>query len=399
MNTTPNANRLHIGIFGKTNSGKSSIINALTGQEVSIVSSIKGTTTDPVSKPMEFLPIGPVVFIDTAGVEDKSDLGEAREEKTLKVLDKIDLALYVIDSTDYDNGNEYKILNILNKRNIPYIKVFNKVELIQNNELERLKDRNRNSLFLSALNNIGFDKLKETLIQKLKSTEKEETLIGDILPYGSTAILVVPIDSEAPKGRLILPQVQLIRDALDHGIKSYVVRDTELKEALQDLKKVDLVITDSKDFKKVSSIVPSTINLTSFSILMARQKGDLKQFIEGVNKINKLSRMAKVLIMESCAHNTSHEDIGRIKIPKLLNKYLGFDLNYEFSMGEDFKEKDIQKYDLVIHCGSCMLTRNIMKRRLEICKENNVSITNYGIILAYLTDVLERSIKIFRKEL
>ncbi|MFX0549847.1 [FeFe] hydrogenase H-cluster maturation GTPase HydF [Hathewaya histolytica] len=399
MNTTPNANRLHIGIFGKTNSGKSSITNALTGQEVSIVSSIKGTTTDPVSKSMEFLPIGPVVFIDTAGVEDKSDLGEAREEKTLKVLDKIDLALYVIDSTEYDNENEYKILNILNKRNIPYIKVFNKVDLIQNNELERLKDRNRNSLFLSALNNIGFDKLKETLIQKLKSTEKEETLIGDILPYGSTAILVVPIDSEAPKGRLILPQVQLIRDALDHGIKSYVVRDTELKEALQDLKKVDLVITDSKDFKKVSNIVPSTINLTSFSILMARQKGDLKQFIEGVNKINKLSRMSKVLIMESCAHNTSHEDIGTIKIPKLLNKYLGFDLNYEFSMGEDFKEKDIQKYDFVIHCGSCMLTRNIMKRRMEICKENNVSITNYGIILAYLTDVLERSIKIFRKEL
>lgn len=399
MNSTPSANRLHIGLFGKTNSGKSSILNKVTGQEVSIVSEIEGTTTDPVNKAMELIQVGPVIFIDTPGIQDNTKLGKLREEKTLSSLNKVDIALYIINSADYNMEEENKFLDILRERKIPYIKVFNKIDLLDEKNIETLKKENKEAIFISTFNEEEIEILKNKLIQKLKTIEKEETLIGDILLYGSTVIMVVPIDSEAPKGRLILPQVQLIRDALDHGIKSYVVRDTELKQALDDLKKVDLVVTDSQAFRKVSQIVPSEIKLTSFSILMARQKGDLKQFLEGVYAVKNLNENSKVLIMESCSHNTSHEDIGKVKIPRLLNKHLGFNLNYDFSMGEAFKEENIKEYDLIIHCGSCMLTKNIMKRRLEICNKNSVPITNYGIILAYLTGILERSIEIFGKEL
>lgn len=399
MNSTPSANRLHIGLFGKTNSGKSSILNKITGQEISIVSEIEGTTTDPVNKAMELIQVGPVIFIDTPGTQDKTKLGKLREEKTLSSLNKVDIALYIINSVDYNMEEENKFLDILRERKIPYIKVFNKIDLLDEKNIEDLKKENKDAIFISTFNEEEIEILKDKLVERLKTIEKEETLIGDILPYGSTVIMVVPIDSEAPKGRLILPQVQLIRDALDHGIKSYVVRDTELKEALDDLKKVDLVVTDSQAFRKVSQIVPSEIKLTSFSILMARQKGDLKQFLEGVYAVKNLNENSKVLIMESCSHNTSHEDIGKVKIPRLLNKHLGFNLNYDFSMGEGFKEENIKEYDLIIHCGSCMLTKNIMKRRLEICNKNSIPITNYGIILAYLTGILERSIEVFRKEI
>lgn len=396
MFSTPNSNRKHIGIYGQTNVGKSSLINKIMGQEVSIISPIEGTTTDPVSKAMELIPVGPVLFIDTAGVGDKTELGKLRFDKTYDTLKRIDIAMYVFDATNinYDLYEEMRIN--FKKFNIPYIIVINKIDLIDNNEIENLKKKFHDAIFVCAESGEGVDSLKERLIKILGENEYEIPIIGDILPYNSKVIMVVPIDSEAPKGRIILPQVQCIRDCLDHGIKSYVVRDTELEEALQDIKNVDLVITDSQAFKKVAQIVPSNIELTSFSILFARHKGELKTFVEGVEKISKLTKDSKVLVAECCSHNISHEDIGRFKIPNLLNKKVGFELHYDFTVGHDFPD-NIDEYDLVIHCGSCMVNRKTVINRINFCRERNIGITNYGVILAYLTGILDRSINIFRK--
>lgn len=394
MNSTPNANRKHIAIYGKTNAGKSSLINCFFNQEVSLVSETKGTTTDPVSKAMELIPVGPVLFIDTAGLDDKSELGEMRVKKTLEVLKKTDIALYIMDINDLDLEKYKEIKLSFKKYNIPYITVINKVDTVNEEELEKIKENFKEAVFLSSRNGNGIDDLKETLIKKIELEEVDAPLVGDLLPYNSKVILVVPIDSEAPKGRLILPQVQCIRDCLDHGIKSYVVRDTELKSALQEIKDVDLVITDSQAFKEVDKIVPSNINLTSFSILFARQKGDLNSFVLGAKKIEELNKGSKILISESCSHNVSHEDIGRVKIPKMLNKYVGAELNYEFRVGSDFPQ-DIKQYDLIIHCGACMINRKTVINRINYCKENNVAITNYGVIIAYLTGILERTLGIY----
>lgn len=272
--------------------------------------------------------------------------------------------------------------------------VVNKIDEADENLINSVKEKFKDAVFVSAKEEKNIIELKEELIKRLQNEEEDETLIGDIVPYNGKVIMVVPIDSEAPKGRLILPQVQLIRDCLDHGIKSYVVRDTELESALQDIKDVDLVITDSQAFKKVSQIVPEDIKLTSFSILFAKQKGDLKAFMEGISKIKELDENSKILITESCTHNASHEDIGRVKIPKLLNKHVGKELNYEFKMGHDFPE-DIEKYDLVIHCGACMVNKKTVQTRIDMCEEKNVKIVNYGMILAYLTGILPRSLKVF----
>ncbi|SMB96678.1 iron-only hydrogenase maturation protein HydF [Desulfonispora thiosulfatigenes DSM 11270] len=410
MHKTPNANRKHIAIFGNTNAGKSSLLNAIIGQEISIVSEVRGTTTDIVSKAMEFGTVGPVVFIDTAGLNDTSNLGQLRVKKTLKVLERTDLALYVMDINDIDEVAYQEMIRLFKKYNIPHILVITKIDKIieisnKDNVGEKLaetldrrilevKSKYKEAIFISTLNKERILTLKEEIIKKL-STKEEETLIGDLLPYGSKIILVVPIDSEAPKGRLILPQVQLIRDCLDHGIKSYVVRDTELKEALGDLKGIDLVVTDSQIFKSVKEIVPKEIKLTSFSILLSRQKGDINTFLEGIAKIKSLTKDSKVLISESCTHNETHEDIGRVKIPTLLNKHVGQTLNYDFKMGHDFPE-DLEKYDLVIHCASCMLNKKTMQTRINICKEKGVKITNYGMVLAYLTGILDKSIEIFQ---
>ena len=395
MNSTPNANRKHIAIYGKTNAGKSSLINKFLGQEVSLVSETKGTTTDPVSKAMELIPVGPVLFIDTAGLDDKSELGEIRVKKTLEVLKKTDIGIYVMAANDLDleKYNETKLK--FKKYNISYITVINKIDLVNEGELNKLKQELKDAVFLSTSTGFGIEFLREELIKKLKEEEDELPLVGDLLPYNSKVILVVPIDSEAPKGRLILPQVQCIRDCLDHGIKSYVVRDTELESALEEVKDVDLVITDSQAFKRVDKIVPKDINLTSFSILFARQKGDLDSFVEGAKKIEELNKDSKILISESCSHNISHEDIGRIKIPKMLNKYVGAELNYEFRVGSDFPE-DIEKYDLIIHCGACMINRKTVINRINYCKEKNVAITNYGVIIAYLTGILQRTLSVFK---
>lgn len=394
MNSTPNANRKHIAIYGKTNAGKSSLINKLLGQEVSLVSEKEGTTTDPVQKAMELTPVGPVLFIDTAGFNDESDLGEIRTKKTLDILKRTDIAIYVFDVLDIDLEEFTKVKRSFKKYNIPFITVVNQIDKIREEELELIKEKYKQYIFLSAETGEGIEKLKENLIKILKEECEELPIIGDLLPYDSKVILVVPIDSEAPKGRLILPQVQCIRDCLDHGIKSYIVRDIELKSALEDIKDIDLVITDSQAFKEVDKIVPKKIKLTSFSMLFARQKGDFEEFIKGAFKIKDLNKDSKILIAESCTHNVSHEDIGRVKIPKLINKFVGAELTYDYSIFHDFPE-DIDRYDLIIHCGACMINRKTVINRVNKCKEKNLPITNYGIVLAYLNGILERSLSLF----
>ncbi len=394
MFSTPNSERTHIAIFGKTNSGKSSLLNAIIGQDISIVSSVKGTTTDPVSKAMELIPYGPVVFIDTAGLDDSTELGELRVKRSLKTLQKTDFAIYVIDGEDDEKDEYNEFIKRFKKYKIPYMVVINKIDRLSEDEIVMLKNIYNEAVLVSAKEEKNILLLKDELIKRLSEGEVQETIAGDIVPYNGKVIMVVPVDSEAPKGRIILPQVQLIRDCLDHGIKSYVVRDTELESALCDIKNPDLVVTDSQAFKAVSKIVPRNIKLTSFSILFARYKGDLKAFVEGARKIEELDENSKILISESCTHNHSHEDIGRIKIPKLLNKHLGKELNYEFKMGQNFPE-DIEKYDLIIHCGSCMLNKKIMLTRIDMCSEKKVSITNYGVILAYLNGILDRTIEMF----
>ncbi|ABW18540.1 [FeFe] hydrogenase H-cluster maturation GTPase HydF [Alkaliphilus oremlandii] len=402
MNNTPKGNRKHIVFYGKRNAGKSTLMNRIVGQDISVVSSIKGTTTDPVSKAVELIPFGPVLFIDTGGVDDGGDLGELRVEKTENTLEKADFAVYVISIEDRDEGFYLEYREKFKERNIPYITVINKIDTVSEEKLKQIRydlvinKKWKNTVFTTIKDGQTIENLKDEIIKNLKKDSEEETFIGDLIPQNGKVILVVPIDSEAPKGRLILPQVQLIRDCLDHGIKSYVVRDTELASAIEDLAEIDLVVTDSQIFKKVDQIVPKHIPLTSFSILMARQKGDLSVFLEGIQAIERLKEreFPRVLIMESCSHNTSHEDIGSVKIPMMLNKYLGKPIDFQFRMGEDFP-KNIEDYDVVVHCGSCMLNKKAMEHRIRICKLNNVPLTNYGIVLAYLTGILERSVKIF----
>ncbi|NFV14312.1 [FeFe] hydrogenase H-cluster maturation GTPase HydF [Clostridium sporogenes] len=394
MNTTPNANRIHITFIGKTNSGKSSLMNAIIGQDISIVSPIEGTTTDPVSKAMEFIPLGPVLFTDTAGLEDNTKLGKIRIEKTLNTLLRTDFAVYVMSAEDIDINLYEKTINKFKKQNISYITVINKMDIIEKNKIDNIKNIIEDPIFVSSNDINSILNLKDLIIKNLIKTKEDDTIIGNLLPYNSKVIMVIPIDSEAPKGRLILPQVQLIRDCLDHGIKSYVVRDTELKSALDDLKNVDLVITDSQAFKKVNNIVRKNIKLTSFSILLANYKGNLKTFVEGTKAINSLNENSKILISESCTHNFSHEDIGRVKIPNMINSHVDKKLNYEFKIGESFPQ-DVDKYDLIIHCGACMVNKKSMDSKLKLCIEKNVPITNYGILISYLTGILDRSIEVF----
>ncbi len=395
-NQTPTANQPHIALFGKRNAGKSSLINAIIGQDISLVSPVKGTTTDPVSKTMELIPLGPVVFIDTAGLDDEGELGDLRVERTLKVLQKTDFALYVMDIEDLDMELLQEAEKQFKKFNIPFLLVINQADCVSEQEQSRVQEVYPKALLVSAMENTGILELKEVLIQRIQENITEPPIVGDLVPYNGTVILVVPVDSEAPKGRIILPQVQVIRDCLDHGIKCYVVRDSELESALQDLKHIDLVITDSQAFKVVSEIVPSSIPLTSFSILFARYKGDLQEFAQGVKMIANLPDQARILITEGCTHNHSHEDIGRYKIPNLLQKKTGKTFQFDFKMGQDFP-LNVQEYDLVIHCGSCMLNQKTMITRINICRENNIPITNYGVVLAYLSGILDRSLEIFSR--
>lgn len=394
MKTTPNANRKHIAIFGNTNTGKSALLNAIIGQEVSIISEVRGTTTDPVQKAMELLPFGPVVFLDTAGLNDDSELGELRIKRTRKVLHQTDFALYVMDALNLEKESYEKMKQDFNKYQIPHILVINKIDAISEQQRGAIEKDFPQAVCVSATQSNNILELKDILIEKLREGEIQETIVGDLLPYNSKVIMVVPVDSEAPKGRIILPQVQLIRDCLDHGIKSYVVRDTELVSALQDINDADLVVTDSQAFKFVNETVPKHIKLTSFSILFSRYKGDLDTFVQGVLQVEKLRDGSRILIAESCTHNHSHEDIGRVKIPKLLSQYSGKALQFEFKMGHDFTD-NLQDYDLIIHCGSCMLNKKVMQLRIDLCADAGVPITNYGVILAHLNGILDRTIEIF----
>ena len=393
MNKTPNSNRTHIGIYGNRNAGKSSLFNSIIGQDIAVVSNVEGTTTDPVIKAMELLPFGPVVFIDTAGLDDSGMLGMLRVDKSKKMLNRTDFAIYVMDGS-LQEVDSFKSMELVFKQyNIPYICVATKSDIMNEDEKFSLKNKIEGLIFVDTRNLKDIHNLKDILIRKLTKIEEEPVIIGDILPYGSTVVMVVPIDSEAPKGRIILPQVQLIRDCLDHGIKSYVVRDTELETALSELKKIDLVVTDSQAFDKVSKIVPKEIMLTSFSILFARKKGDINSLIHGIKAFKNMPKDAKILISESCTHNHSHEDIGRVKIPALIRNRLSDEVRIDFAMGHDFPEEP-EAYDLIIHCGACMINRKSMQNKIDLCRERNVYITNYGLALAYFTGILERSIEI-----
>lgn len=394
MNKTPNSNRFQIGIFGKTNSGKSSLLNKIVGQDISIVSNVSGTTTDSVKKAMEFLPFGPVLFIDTAGLDDKSELGKIRVKKALNELKKVDFALFVMDSKNIDMAFYRDQIIKFKQYNIPYILVLSKSELLSNDEKNTIEKIFPTGIFVTVENEKSILNLKDRMLLEFSKEKEEPKLIGDLLPYNSKVIMVVPVDSEAPKGRLILPQVQILRECLDSGIKSYVVRDTELSSALDDITNVDLVITDSQAFKEVEKIVGGRAKLTSFSILFARQKGDLDTMVKGVKTLSKLNHGDKILIAETCTHNTSHEDIGRVKIPKLIKKYTGKEVEFDFKFGSDFPE-DLKEYALVIHCGACMLNKKNMQIRIDESLESNVPITNYGLVIAEVNGILNSAIKIF----
>lgn len=383
-----------ISIYGKRNAGKSSLLNAITEQEVSIVSSIEGTTTDPVKKSMELTPVGPVVFIDTAGIDDEGELGNLRIKKSLDTARRTNIAIYVMDILDIDKEYLNNMELLFKKYNIPYILVINKIDMVDKNCIDKLKLEYPHGIFVSSTKRINIDTLKQELIKRIKEVEADPPIVGDLVPYNGKVILVVPIDKQAPKGRLVLPQVQVIRDCIDNGIKCYVLRDTELKSGLKDLEDIDLVITDSQIFKKVDKIVPKDIKLTSFSILFARHKGDLEKLVDGVKAINTLKNNDNILIAENCTHNTTHEDIGRVKIPTLLQKKTGKKLNFHFKTGYAFSE-NLEKYSLVIHCGGCMVNRKEIQSRIMLCNEKQVPITNYGVLLAYLNDILDRSLEIF----
>lgn len=379
--------RLQIGIFGRVNVGKSSFVNKITSQSVSIVSDVAGTTTDVVEKSMELLPIGAVTFLDTAGLDDKSELGEKRIEKTKKILNRCDVAVLVTDKNELEEL-ENDLIKEFNNLKIPYIVVLNKQD---NNLLNK-----ENYLVTSTYTDKNIiDKFKKELIKILPddfiNTPK---IAGDLVNKKSVIVLVVPVDKEAPKGRLILPQVQTIRDLLDSECITVVVKETELKDALDSLKNPPaLVVTDSQAFKIVSEIVPEHVPMTSFSILFARLKGDLNEFINGAKQIEKLNDNSKILVLESCTHHAIDYDIARVKIPNLLRKKTGKELNFEYFTGHDFPE--ISGYDLIIHCGGCMTNRKEIISRIIIAKEKQVPITNYGIVISYCLGILPRATKIF----
>ncbi len=393
MEKTPLSLRTHITLFGNTNSGKSSLFNKIIGQEMVIVSDKAGTTTDPVTKAMELIPFGAVAITDTAGWGDTTEIGGMREEKTNKALARTDFAVYVADVTDFDKAKYESASEIFKKRNIPHMLVFSKADL---GECKYLKDYPK-AVCVSVYDDSSIEKLKSELASRLSETvEQEKSMIGGLLGENSTVVLVIPIDSEAPKGRLILPQVQLIRDCLDNGIRAVCVRDTELEKTLRELPKVDLVVTDSQIFKKVGEIVPEDIKLTSFSMLLANVKGDIQAFADGASALENLKDNSKILMAEACTHNSSHEDIGRVKIPKKLREYTGKNLEFVYSVHHDFPE-NLSEFDLVIHCGGCMINKKVMESRTRDCIEAGVKITNYGEVLSYVNGILERSMEIFRK--
>ena len=389
--------RLHIGIFGKTNVGKSSLLNRITNQDVSIVSNIAATTTDVVEKTMELLPIGPVNFLDTAGINDSTALSSERIDKTMKIINRTDVAIVVCDYNGIDDY-ERNLIEQFNELKIPFMIFINKTDekYPSDSIIEDLKNYTEHILLSSVkTDDLIVFKIKELLVKLLpEDFVNSPKIVGDLIPQGSTVILVIPIDKEAPKGRIILPQVQTLRDLLDNNCVSVVVKESELKSAIDNLKIApSLVVTDSQAFKNVSEIVPENIPLTSFSILFARLKGDLNAFSQGAKSIEKLQDGDRVLILESCTHHAIEDDIGRVKIPNLLRKKTGKNLIIDNIAGHDFP--DISKYKLIIHCGACMTNRREVLSRILLASENNVPITNYGICISYCLGILPRALKIF----
>ena len=395
MQDTPKGSRLHIAIFGRRNAGKSSLINALTNQDIALVSDVPGTTTDPVYKAMEILPLGPVMMIDTAGIDDIGDLGALRIEQTMQVLNKTDLAVIVIDPSEGITEFEINLKENIGKRNIPVVAVVNKIDILKTDEevvAAWEKELDLKIHLLSAQTKLGIEELKRLLIEKAPADWEGTPVIGDLLNGGDTVVLVVPIDTAAPKGRLILPQVQTIRDILDHDASCIVVKERELKDALANLRQPPrMVVTDSQEFLKVAADTPDDVLLTSFSILMARHKGDLETLVAGAKAIDTLQPGDKVLIAEGCTHHRQADDIGKVKIPRWLRQAVGGELYFDWVSGMQFPQ-DISQYRLIVHCGSCMLNRREMLYRLAVAREQQVPIVNYGVLIAKIHGILYRTL-------
>ena len=389
LNATPQGDRIHIGIFGRRNAGKSSLINAITNQNIAIVSDVKGTTTDPVYKNMELLPLGPVTIIDTPGIDDEGDLGAMRVKASYQVLNKTDIAVVVIDGNNISESDNSIIEKIKDKK-IPYVVVYNKADIYGNIEVSA-----ENEIAVSSAKGTNINELRELIAKQFKTDGESKKIISDKLKPNDFVVLVVPIDESAPKGRLILPQQQTVRDIIDHHANAIVVQDTELAQTLADLgKKPAVVITDSQAFGKVAKIVPKETLLTSFSILMARYKGNLEQAVAGVTALDRLEDGDTVLISEGCTHHRQCGDIGTVKLPNWIRNHTGKDVKFEFTSGTEFHE-DLTKYKLIVHCGGCMLNEREMKYRLRTAEEQGVPMTNYGILIAYVHGILKRSVEIF----
>ncbi len=390
LQETVSAERVHIGFFGLRNAGKSSVVNAVTGQKLSVVSDVKGTTTDPVKKAMELLPIGPVVIIDTPGIDDEGALGEMRVEKTREILAKTDIAVLVVDVTKGKTAIDEDLIAEFQKREIPYIVVYNKSDLLQN-----VPEAEKNEIFVSAKNSVNISQLKEMLGELSKNRPAPRFIVSDMLEKGDLVVLVTPIDESAPKGRLILPQQLTLREILDAHCCAIVCQDTELSETLASLgKKPRMVVTDSQAFGKVSAIVPEDIPLTSFSILMARYKGELNTLVDGALKLKDIKDGDKILISEGCTHHRQCNDIGTVKLPGWIKSYTDSEPEFSFTSGGDFP-KDVPDFQLVVHCGGCMLNEKEMKNRIRLCKECDTPVVNYGVAIAQMHGILKRSLEIF----
>lgn len=394
LNQTPSANRTHIGIFGKRNAGKSSLINAITGQNYAIVSDVLGTTTDPVLKSMELLPLGPVVIIDTPGLDDEGTLGALRIQKAYQILNKTDIAVLVIDASSGVTKEDSEILKRIHEKEIPCVIVVNKSDICPNCNLEDLPLPDSDSAILvSSKTGEHIHELKELLAQQASQDTIQKSIVADLLNPLDFVVLVVPIDSAAPKGRLILPQQQTIRDILEAKASAIVVQETELAETLNSLgKKPKMVITDSQVFKKVSAVTPDDILLTSFSILFARYKGNLKTLVDGASALDSLKNGDRILISEGCTHHRQCDDIGTVKLPNWIRSYTKKEVEFEFTSGTEFP-LDLSSYKMIVHCGGCMLNEREMKYRLKCAEDAKIPITNYGTCIAYINGILERSLQ------
>ena len=396
MNQTPASERVHISFFGKRNAGKSSVINAVTGQDLAIVSSVRGTTTDPVYKTMELLPLGPVMIIDTPGIDDEGELGALRVRKSYQVLNKTDIAILVVDSTTGKGEEELALIHRFHKKGIPYLVVYNKIDLLSGEEIKDLAMSVRpGEVLVSAADGMNIQELKEKIATLKPEDTHKYPLLQDLIEPLDLVILVVPIDKAAPKGRLILPQQQTIRDILERGALSLVVRDTELKSTLDHFLAQGvcpkLVVTDSQAFARVSKDVPENITLTSFSILFSRYKGELETQLEGVAALSSIQDNDRILIAEGCTHHRQCGDIGTCKIPNWIRNYTGKKPVFEFTSGTEFPD-DVSSYRMVVHCGGCMLNEREMKYRIACCHDQGVPITNYGLLIAQVTGILKRSL-------